>query len=119
MISRASKEMQKSGGENSVVFVRHERYVENEHQMPPGVYTEKVFYIRNFLPRFITFFVPKSKSTLVEKVFVAEPRSIIEKSRQDSMQSSDRNLFSNLDDLCLQSWNAYPNHCLTGTCYVL
>lgn len=75
MIARASEEERRAGGNNAVIVLRHESYFENEHGMPPGVYTEKVFHIRQFLPRFIKYFVPESKSVLIEKVIRINTRT--------------------------------------------
>lgn len=69
MISRASEEeTRRARGKGGVEVLKNEIYIENDHDMRPGVYTEKVFHIRRMLPRFLRYLVPESKSTLLEKV---------------------------------------------------
>jgi hypothetical protein len=69
MIARASaEEARRAGNKVGVEVLRNEPYGLNEHGLPPGIYTEKVFHIRNLLPRFLRAFVPPSSAQVVEKV---------------------------------------------------
>lgn len=76
MILRASKEeLRRSSGQGGVEFLHHRQFsaAENEHGFGEGIYTEKVFHIQMFLPRFLRPFVPSSKAKLVEKSWAAYP----------------------------------------------
>ena len=67
MIERCTEE-ENSASSKQVVVVRSEPYAQNEHNLPPGEYTEKEIRIREFLPQFLQFIVPERGSMLVEKV---------------------------------------------------
>lgn len=74
MIARASSEEdRRSGGNKAVDLIRHERFTENEHGLECGIYTEKVFHIRRFLPRFLRPLVPAESAKVVEKSWASYP----------------------------------------------
>jgi Phosphatidylinositol transfer protein len=74
MIQRASREeTRRAGGGGAVDVVRHELFAGNEHGLGSGIYTEKVFHIRRFLPRFLRPLVPPASSKLVEKSWASYP----------------------------------------------
>lgn len=74
MIARASREeVRRSGGNGPVDLLRHERFTKNEHGLGPGIYTEKVFHIRSFLPRFLRPLVPAESAKVVEKSWASYP----------------------------------------------
>lgn len=69
-VARATdEENRKKKGKTAIEVVKRERYFDHERGIH-GIYTEKVFHIRNLLPRFIKVFVPESKSILIEKVSI-------------------------------------------------
>lgn len=63
-----SSEAHKNAGDYAVEIVRNERFFDNAHGLESGMYTEKVFHVRNYLPRYIRPFVPDEKAIIVEKV---------------------------------------------------
>lgn len=74
MIARASsEEVRRSGGSGAVDLVRHERFTKNEHGLSCGIYTEKVFHIRKFLPRFLRPLIPVESAKVVEKAWASYP----------------------------------------------
>lgn len=74
MIARASsEEVRRSGGSGAVDLVRHERFTKNEHGLGSGIYTEKVFHIRKFLPRFLRPLIPAESAKVVEKAWASYP----------------------------------------------
>lgn len=76
MIERCSTEENENS--NQITVVKREEYdADNEHSLPPGVYTEKEIHIRQFLPAFLRFFIPKDGSTLIEKSWNAYPERCI------------------------------------------
>lgn len=102
LIARASIEEQ-TGGRNAVEVLKRESYYENDHQLPPGMYTEKVLHIREFLPRFLKFLIPERHSKLIEKVWITV-----------SVAQLYQGMFADNDvRISVQSWNAYPERCLT------
>jgi hypothetical protein len=74
MIARATAEEGRlSRGNGAVELVSNEVYVDNEHGMGPGVYTEKVMHISKFLPRFLRRLVPSEHARIVEKSWACYP----------------------------------------------
>lgn len=74
MIARASsEELRRSGGNGAVDFLRHERFTKNDHGLDCGIYTEKVYHIRKFLPRFLRPLVPAESAKVVEKSWASYP----------------------------------------------
>lgn len=74
MIARATtEELRRGDGRRAVELLTLEKYTENDHGLEPGIYSEKVFHIENFLPRFLRPFVPSSKAKLIEKAWAAYP----------------------------------------------
>lgn len=75
MIARASaEEARRAGGNGAVEVLRNERYVANEHGLEAGIYTEKVYHIEKFLPRFLRMLVPSSKAKVIEKSWASYPQ---------------------------------------------
>lgn len=118
MISRATEEENrraKSG--RAVQVVKRERYFDHNRGIH-GIYTEKVCHIRNMLPSFIKFFVPASKSILIEKVCCVRSSGILVSLAAVSLLVS--NIFTDcawiqfaFNGALTQAWNAFPDHCLT------
>ncbi len=76
MIERCSTE--ESENSKQITVVKREEYgVDNEHSLPPGVYTEKEIHIRQFLPGFLRFLIPKEGLTVIEKSWNAYPERCI------------------------------------------
>lgn len=74
MIARATaEELRRGDGSGAVELVTLEKYSENAYGLKPGIYSEKVFHIEKFLPRFLRPFVPTSKAKLIEKAWVSYP----------------------------------------------
>lgn len=80
MILRASRsDLSRTRGRHGVEFLHHRQFsaAENEHAFGPGIYTEKVFHIARFLPRFLAPFIPDHKARLVERSWAAYPHRCI------------------------------------------
>uniref|UniRef100_A0A7S1TLE8 Phosphatidylinositol transfer protein N-terminal domain-containing protein n=1 Tax=Erythrolobus australicus TaxID=1077150 RepID=A0A7S1TLE8_9RHOD len=76
MVAKASaEETGKEVGEG-IEIVRNEPYVENEHGLPPGQYTEKIMHLKSKIPRFITAVLPESALQLIERSWNAYPKSL-------------------------------------------
>jgi len=76
MVAKASgEETGKQVGEG-IEIVKNEPYVENEHGLPPGQYTEKIFYLKSKIPRFIAAVIPDSAMELVEYSWNAFPKCL-------------------------------------------
>jgi len=76
MVAKASaQETGKEAGEG-VEIVKNEPYVENEHGLPPGQYTEKWMYFKSKVPKFIAMLMPESALQLKEKSWNAFPKSL-------------------------------------------
>lgn len=80
MILRASRsDLSRTRGRHGVEFLHHRQFsaAENEHAFGPGIYTEKVFHIARFLPRFLAPFIPDDNARLVERSWAAYPHRCI------------------------------------------
>jgi len=74
MVAKSSMEDSGAASGTGVEFVKNEPYTDNEHQLPPGQFTEKVYFVRSYLPRFLAALLPESASSIVEFSWNAFPR---------------------------------------------
>jgi len=76
--SSSKKSSQVSTKSNStsagIKFVKNEPYTENEYGLPHGQYTEKIYYLRSYVPRFVAALIPSSASYVVEYSWNGYPR---------------------------------------------
>mmetsp|Transcript_5056 Transcript_5056/g.10705 ORF Transcript_5056/g.10705 Transcript_5056/m.10705 type:complete len:242 (+) Transcript_5056:203-928(+) len=74
MVAKSSMEDSGAKSGTGVEFVKNEPYVENDHNLPPGQYTEKVYFIRSYLPKFLAALLPESAASIIEYSWNAFPR---------------------------------------------
>lgn len=78
MIARASEEeARRAGGRGAVEVVRNEMYTHNDHGLDAGVYTEKIYHMERFVPKFVRALVPSTKCKVIEKSWVSYPQRCI------------------------------------------
>jgi len=75
MVARATlQESSKSTGEQ-VCVVKNEPFVENEFGLPPGQYTEKIFYFKRSIPKLFAMMLPESALQVTEYSYNAFPHA--------------------------------------------
>mmetsp|Transcript_7843 Transcript_7843/g.15791 ORF Transcript_7843/g.15791 Transcript_7843/m.15791 type:complete len:286 (-) Transcript_7843:448-1305(-) len=76
MVAKSSQlDTGKDPGEG-IEIVRNEPYTENEHGMPPGQYTEKIFHLKSKIPKFISVVIPNPAMELIEYSWNAFPKCL-------------------------------------------
>jgi len=71
----AKSTMQDSGKKSQagVEFVKNEPYTDNSEGLPPGQFTEKIYFLSAYMPKFITMLLPSACSNVVELAWNAYP----------------------------------------------
>mmetsp|Transcript_20597 Transcript_20597/g.29871 ORF Transcript_20597/g.29871 Transcript_20597/m.29871 type:complete len:293 (+) Transcript_20597:150-1028(+) len=75
MVAKASREETgKDNAQEGIEVLKNEPYETNKFGMPPGQYTEKVFYLGTKIPSYIAALLPESFLTLYEFSWNAFPK---------------------------------------------
>jgi len=73
MVAKASQEETGQTAGEGIEIVKNEPYVENEHGMGPGQYTEKRMYLKSKVPSFVRMVMPETALVLTEYSWNAFP----------------------------------------------
>mmetsp|Transcript_11971 Transcript_11971/g.36464 ORF Transcript_11971/g.36464 Transcript_11971/m.36464 type:complete len:279 (-) Transcript_11971:322-1158(-) len=74
MVAKASREETGKQVGEGIEVVKNEPYETNKFNMPPGQYTEKIFYLKSKIPKWIAVLMPESFLTLYEYSWNAYPK---------------------------------------------